>query len=286
MANVPPYGFGISEFTTWPWSFEDDVERYARLGADAIEVCEFKLDQARIPEQLPVIGERGLSISSVQPVVRTLFPSQSQSEPADVRVRMDRFCRTIDSFGSHAAGVPFVTNSGIAPDGNIQYVLDMAVPQYRRVADYAAERGAQVALEPLNAAIMNVESVIWTLEQAVRLVEAVDRPNFGICLDTWNVWQNAGIVDAIVASGERTYCVQVSDWRTPRSFQDRLVPGDGEIPLPALLRAIHDSGYRGPYVVEIFSGGVPDSLWEGDLEEVVRRSRAGLDAAWAAAFAA
>ena len=30
--------------------------------------------------------------------------------------------------------------------------------------------------------------------------------------------------------------------------------------------------------MEIFSGGVPDSLWEGDLWEVIRTSRAGLTA--------
>ena len=80
--------------------------------------------------------------------------------------------------------------------------------------------------------------------------------------------------------------VQVSDWRTPRSFQDRLIPGQGEIPLPPLLRAIHESGYRGAYSVEIFSSGVPDPLWEADLSRVIAESRAGLDRAWQQAFAA
>jgi sugar phosphate isomerase/epimerase len=144
-----------------------------------------------------------------------------------------------------------------------------------------------VALEPLNASIVNVETAIWTLEQAMGVVEAVDRPNFGICLDVWNVWQNAEIAAGIRACGAagRVFVVQVSDWRTPRSYQDRLIPGRGEIPLPGLLRAIHEGGYRGPYVVEIFSSGVPDALWEQDLEGVIRDSRAGMDRAWAAAFA-
>ena len=33
--------------------------------------------------------------------------------------------------------------------------------------------------------------------------------------------------------------------RTPRSFQDRLYIGHGEIPFPAFLRAIHASGASG-----------------------------------------
>jgi sugar phosphate isomerase/epimerase len=76
----------------------------------------------------------------------------------------------------------------------------------------------------------------------------------------------------------------VSDWRTPRSYEDRLIVGQGAIPLPPLLRAVHESGYRGPDVVEIFSGDVPDSLWERDLDQVIAASRTGLEEAWRAAF--
>ncbi len=283
--TTPPYRFGISEFTTWPWSFDQDVERYARLGVDTIEVCEFKLDDKNIDRQLRLIAQHGLAISSVQPSIRTLFPSQSQPEPKDLGERMSLFGQTIERFGAMAVDVPFVTNTGIPPNGNIQEVLDTAKRAYRTVADAAAQYGALVALEPLNSAIMNVESAIWTLHQGMNLVEAVDRPNFGLCLDLWNVWQNANIVEAIRATGDRTFIVQLSDWRTPRSYQDRLIVGQGEIPLPRLLRAIHESSYRGPYVVEIFSGDVPDSLWKGDLSAVIRASHDGLEAAWREAFA-
>jgi sugar phosphate isomerase/epimerase len=251
---------------------------------ESIEVCEIKLDQARLSEQLPMIGEHGLAISSVQPVVRTLFPSRSQPEPKVIADRIERFRQTIERFGTLAAGVPFVTNTGNPPDGNIQEVLDTAVREYQSLADFAGEAGARVALEPLNAAIMNVESAIWTLEQGMRVVEAVDRPNFGICLDVWNIWQNANIEEAIRICGDRAFVVQLSDWRTPQSYEDRLVVGQGDIPLPPLLRAIHESGYRGPYVVEIFSGDVPDSLWRGDLDRVITASREGFEQAWQDAF--
>ena len=60
------YQFGVSEFTTWPWTFERDVETYARLGVQAIEVCEFKLDSARISEQMALPVAHGLAITSVQ----------------------------------------------------------------------------------------------------------------------------------------------------------------------------------------------------------------------------
>lgn len=281
---APQYRFGVSEFTTTPWTFEQDLECYAQLGVEAIEVCEFKLDERRFDEQLALVAPHGLMISSVQPNVRTLFPSQSQPEPRDPWERMTLFYRTIQRFGALAQGVPFVTNTGRPPGGNIQQVSEVAVEVYRDLADEAASSGARIALEPLNPTIMNVETAIWTIQQAFQIVRQVQRENFGLCIDSWNVWQNANLYEAITACGERIFVVQLSDWRTPRSFQGRLSIGHGEIPFPTFLRAIHASGFQGPYVVEIFSAEVPDPLWGGNLKQLIRDNRTNLDAMWQAAF--
>jgi hypothetical protein len=53
-----------------------------------------------------MIKQQGLRISSVQPSVRTLFPSSSQPEPKDVSQRMRRFQQTIERFGDVASGLP------------------------------------------------------------------------------------------------------------------------------------------------------------------------------------
>ena len=47
--------------------------------------------------------------------------------------------------------------------------------------------------------------------------------------------------------------VHVNDWRDPRAIGDRHLPGEGVIPLVALLKAIKKAGYAGAYTLEIFS---------------------------------
>ncbi len=276
------YTLGISEFTTNPWTFEQDVEAYARLGAGAIEVCEFKLDPVRAAEQMCLPAAHGLTVSSVQPVVRTLFPSQSQPEPLDVGERLARFRQSVERLAPFAPGAAFVTNTGVAPGGDVQRVRDACIREYRPLAAYCADHGVRLALEPLNPFIMNIETAVWTVAQAMEIIQAVDHPAFGLCLDCWNVWQDADLEREITAGGDRIFVVQVSDWRAPRSFRDRLVPGRGKIPLPAFLAAVRASGFTGAYSVEIFSADVPDALWEGDLEQTLRDSKAGMDQAWAA----
>jgi sugar phosphate isomerase/epimerase len=156
------------------------------------------------------------------------------------------------------------------------------VREYRALAEYAADHGARVAVEPLNPILMNADTFICSLAEGLKLVEAVDRPNFGIFVDVWHIWQDAAALELIKQCASRIFGVHVNDWHAPRCFGDRATIGRGEIPLPRLLRAIHDAGYRGAYTLEIFSSEhLPDSLWKADLEQVIRDNRAGLDRAWA-----
>jgi len=138
-----------------------------------------------------------------------------------------------------------------------------------------------LALEPLNPTSVNVESAIWTIDQALEVIDAAGFDNVGLCLDYWNIWQNEDVEAAIVRAGDRIFTVQASDWRTPRSFADRIVPGAGAIPLSRLIKATRAAGFTGSYVVEIFSLDVAQSLYDRDLEEVVRECRTGMAAAWA-----
>lgn len=281
----PP--FGVSEFTTWPWSFEQDVENYARLGVDTIEVCEFKLDPARAAEQLACVGDAGLTISSVQPRTHALFPDGLRPEPHSPTERAALYRETISLFGKAAPGTTLVAITGAAPAGNYRESYAVALREYRALADCAADHGVRIALEPLNPIYMNTDTMLCSLPDAARLVAEVDRPSFGLFVDVWHVWQDEKALEHLRACGDRIFGVHVNDWHRPRGFADRAVIGRGEIDLPPLLRAIHQTGYRGAYTLELFSAEtLPDSLWKGDLDAVITESRDGFQSAWRKAFPA
>ncbi|MDQ1069053.1 sugar phosphate isomerase/epimerase family protein [Streptomyces canus] len=277
-----PFPYGVNQFTTMPWSFEEDLKHYADLGVEAIELCETKLDhdRDRAKAQLASVAGAGLPISSVQPLVRTVFPSETQPEPADRRDRLDRFRRSVELMAPFAPGAVFVTNTGPAPDGNLHEAIRQVVTHHRELADIAADHGARIALEPLNPVLLNAETAIWTYRQALDIVQEVDRENVGVCLDLWNLWQDPDLVPRLADAPDRLFLLQVSDWRTPRSRMDRRGVGTGDIPVGQLLHAAYDVGYRGPCVLEIFSDNVPDSLYETDLEDLLRTNRTALEVAW------
>ncbi len=274
---------GISEFTTMPWSFDHDLMRYAAHGAGAIEVVEAKLDDKSYAEQLAAIGAAGLIISGVQPRVRTFFASRMTPEPTSLADRTAALRGTIERLGRFAPGAPFITNTGAHPRGDMAEAMRIVATQLRLLAPIAADHGVRLALEPLNPTSVNAESAIWTIDQALTVIEDAGRDEVGLCLDYWNIWQNAAVEAAIARAGDRIFTVQASDWRVPQSFADRVVPGDGAIPLASLIAATHKAGFRGAYVTEIFSLDVADSLYAADLDAVVMRSLAGMRAACFAA---
>lgn len=280
MSGGLPFAFGVNEFTTEPWSLEQDIEHYTGLGVETIEVCEQKLDDQRFTEQMARLVGSGLVISAVQPLVRTFGSSQMQPEPRGVQARTERLRLSIERLAPFAPGVPFVVNTGAPEKGDVAGMVETTVRELRALASFATDHGVRLALEPLSATSMNAETAIWTVRQALDIIDAVGSEQVGLCLDLWNVWQDAEIEDEIARAGSRILVLQVSDWRMPRSSGDRLVPGDGAIPLGPLLRRVHETGYRGACAVEIFSSDVPDSVYQRDLRTVVRQCRDGLEAAW------
>ncbi|RYL93380.1 sugar phosphate isomerase/epimerase [Sporolactobacillus sp. THM7-4] len=275
-----PFSYGVSEFTTQPRSFEQDIENYARLGVDTIELCEIKLDPDRMTSQLELLRNSGLKVSSVQPQVRTAVPSMGQPHPERIEDRIKIFRQSIERLAPYAPGAVFVTNTGPAPKGNMVEAIQQVIKYHQELSSIADDYGVKIALEPLNPTLLNQETAIWTYKQALNLVQEINRDNVGICLDLWNLWQDAHLIRGMHSSPEKIFLLQVSDWRTPRSNADRRSIGTGAIPAGELLHAVYEAGYRGPCVLEIFSQNVPDSLYNTDLNKLILDNRSALEKAW------
>ncbi len=272
--------FGISQCTTKPWPFERDLECYPALGAGAIEIWESKLarDPARRRAQLAQPAAHGLAVSSFQADVHSLFPTRMTPRPAAFEARRDAFLEVLATCAPLLPGTVFVLNTGIAAGGDVQRAFEATVAAYGTLAARASELGVRLALEPLHPLAMNEDSFAWTLEDALEIVDAVASPALGICADAWNLAGQHDLRARLAACGAKVALAQVSDWRRPRSFLDRLPVGDGALDLRPFLDGVRAAGYGGPIVLEIFSDDVPDSLYERDLEAAIVRSRHALSA--------
>lgn len=274
---MPNPRLAISQITTTPLGLARTLELARRHGF-ALEIAESQLTSEAEPYEK--ILRSGVEVVSLQPATLTPFPTASAPEPRSPADRIQALKGSIERCAKYWPGRALVTNTGALPtEGDEHHVWEGCVAAYRELAAHAERHGMRLALEALGPSLMNRNSILYTYGQALEMVEAVGHPAFGACLDLYNSWQDPMLADVIACNPRHLFLVQLADWRRPRSFHDRRALGQGHIDLRRLLKAIAATGYAGPYVLEIFSEHVPDSLWASPdvTEQAILQSLAHFD---------
>jgi D-psicose/D-tagatose/L-ribulose 3-epimerase len=125
--------------------------------------------------------------------------------------------------------------------------VDLLVEQMKKLANYAADHGVVIGIEPLNRF---ETSFINLAAQAVEVVDRVGSPNCGIMLDTFHMnIEEKSLGDAIRAAGSRMIHLHACE-------NDRGAPGSGHVPWADVQEAVRDVGYDGPVVIESFTNKV------------------------------
>jgi len=145
----------------------------------------------------------------------------------------------------------------IVPDPRPQGMSDAEViaqsaDEVRELANTAAPFGITLAFEFLAPANCSVR----TLALAQKIVERAARPNLGIVFDTFHFFVGGSAMTEITPAATRLIrLVHINDVESkPREAMtdaDRLLPGEGVLPLDAMLRALAANGYDGAYSLEV-----------------------------------
>jgi D-psicose/D-tagatose/L-ribulose 3-epimerase len=244
---------GIS---TWVWTspasteaLEELLPRVARLGYDVVEIpveAEGQFDVARARALADAHGV-GLSVCAViVPGRDLLVPEEAARGVAYLEWCVDAAAR----LGSPVVAGPFYSAVGRcwrAAPGERERDLDTLAATLRRLGAFAAHRGVSLGVETLNRF---ETSFLNTTAQALELIDRVDHPAVGVCLDLFHLGiEEKDLGAAVRAAGPRLKHVQVAE-------NDRGTPGTGHLPWREVAAALREVGYQGRVVIETFSDRV------------------------------
>ena len=274
--------FAVSEFSTLNLGYYEDLAAYAAGGAEGIGLAEAKLPEGQDSESLRKLRESGLTATICLPTTLSVLPMPPFPGPEDPQERIESLCASVRRLAPFEP-VTLLVLTGPAGDRDPAEARKIAVEGLREVARTAREAGVPVALEPIHASARDEFTMVDTIPDAVALVEEVGEP-MGVLFDTWHLWDTPNVLDHIRAEAHRFPAVHVNDWRAEtRGWDDRALPGEGVMDLPAIFAALEDGGFDGWFELEVFSTETyPDSLLKLEPAELVRRGKAGFEAAWAA----
>jgi 4-hydroxyphenylpyruvate dioxygenase len=141
---------------------------------------------------------------------------------------------------------------------------DLRAAQLFRLAELAGNHGVKVAYEALAWG-----KYVNDYEHAHAIVETVDHPHLGTCLDSFHIlsrdWDTAPIEQFNPA---KIFFVQVAD--APKLSMDvlswsrhyRVFPGEGQFELSKFMGHVVRAGYAGPVSLEVFN----DVFRQSDVE--------------------
>jgi sugar phosphate isomerase/epimerase len=278
---VPYPPFSISEASTYPATFEEDLAAYKAGGADGIGIWEFKLPKGQDARSIDALRASGLGATICVPEAPCIVPDPLFPEPRDPVERRKALCASIRRFATFTPiGVMVVPG---APGCNPAQTRRVVVEGVKAAANVAGEVGVTLGFEQIRK---DASSLVSTLPETLDILEDIGAPNIKIIFDTWHFWDLPGVVDDLSKYADRFICIQVNDRRKPRSWGDRLLPGDGDLDLPGFFGALDRGGFRGWYDLEIFSDNglwgndYPDSLYKLKPAEVASRAVAGFRKEW------
>ncbi len=272
--------FGAS---TWLWTspFTSDqvalLERIAALGFDFVELPVENPDDFSVTALRPVLQDLGL-----EAVICTAVTGERDLSAASPQARQQALAyfeaclRLAEGLGATCVAGPLYAPVGKQRQPTEALRLaewERSAASLARLAETAGKHGVRLGLEPLN----RFESdMVNTVEDALRLVAAVDSPHLGISLDSFHMnIEETDFRRAVERAGERLVHLQVSD-------SHRGVPGEGNSDWVGLRDGLRAIGYDGKLAIESFS---PDASSLADAVCIWRRfansqdefARKGLD---------
>ena len=117
----------------------------------------------------------------------------------------------------------------------------------------AADYGMRLALEYMGLP----KSSVRTYAHAMEIVKRSEADNVGLLVDTWHHFAGGSNPEDLLGPGrEKIFTVHINDApdKPPLTLRRRecIWPGDGAVPITAMLRNLKAAGYDGTASVEVF----------------------------------
>jgi len=250
----------LSAISTFGWTLDEDLAFYERAGITAIGASLAKLEAAGIEVGARRLRDAGMRVTNLI----GLGPFHLD-DPAQWSSQRDRVRAALDA--SEAVGAEcMILTTGPARQLSWEDAADALEAALAPVIDDARTRGIPFGLEHTNSLRVDV-GFVHSLADVVDLARRLD---IGVCVETNACWAERGLADTIVSGVDTFRIVQVSDFAIGTlSTPNRLVPGDGDIPLARILGQMLAAGYDGVFDLELIGPRIDEEGYEAACTRAV-----------------
>jgi 2-keto-myo-inositol isomerase len=251
----------ISEATTLPATFAEDVAAYADAGCSAMEVWLTKLE-THLEKETAGATRRLLADRQMTLAAASYQGGLLLSQGEERRAHYDHFRRRLELCQDLGVGTLLVVADFVSAVESID--LERAVVSLRQAAQWAAGFEVRLALE-----FRAASKFCASLDTALALVAQSGEPNVGINFDVFHYYTGPSkLEDLDLLSAANLAFVQLCDLAgVPRELAadaQRIFPGEGDFQLGPILERFRAIGYDGWVSLELMN----PLLWQSRPTQV------------------
>jgi sugar phosphate isomerase/epimerase len=240
--GTPPGTGGAVPLADW----EGLARHAARLGFAGVDLPLLPSLQAGEEKVRAVLSELKLRTGFIAGRVN---PFSGTEETFQTALKdFDEHCRFVKAIGCPRIMVVMRSSSDTPKDEWRKITLDRA----RAMSESMERHQVKIGFEffgPLNARQQFKYEFIYKVPDAIEFCKDAG-PNWGVCLDSWHWYLVGGTPEDIIAAGKsRINIVHIDDAKAQPAEDardnQRLLPGEGVIPLVSMFQALIKIGYEG-----------------------------------------
>lgn len=262
--GLSPWPLGINTSTIRPASLREKIEVTAEAGYDCIELWgndleDYENDGGDLDELRAELEQFGLDVPNVIGLWNAVPPTWDEFEDG-LEATKERLRRAAAVGAKRAAAVPMPDRAEM----NLQQDAEM----YRELLRIGREEyGVIVGLE-----FLGFLDGIHRLSQASAIAIEANDPDACIINDMYHLYRGGSgmegikLIDGAMIGVFHWNDVPNEPAREELEDSDRVMPGDGILPLEEVLQTLWRINYRGALTLELFNR----ELWERPPEEVAR----------------
>ena len=245
----------VNSLSSRNWTLRQDLDCYERLGIGRITVYLPKLLEAGVESAVAEISGRQLRVDGILAgrafdlVDEGSWPRTRDAMMTAIEVAHQLGASTLQTTGGSAGGRPY------------EWAAERFGLALAPVAAAAAAAGIRIALEPTRPQFAHV-GFVHTLRDGLALAA-----DLGILLvpDTAHSWWEPGVNGLLAGGVDRFAVVQLADLAFGAPVLERLVPGDGAVPIGPMLAATVGAGFPGPFELEIIGSAIESEGYESAI---------------------
>ena len=252
-----------------------DIAMWQELGIDHVGLILPKISDVGWDAARTMVTQADLRVSTIfGPTYRRLDADRGEGWwDADQQGTVD----TLEFAASVNAESVYVC-SGSAPTLTWDEAADAFCELVAPAAARSAELGIPLLVEPTNPLRSDVSFIFWQRDA----MDLARRAGTKVMLDFQSCWYERGLEQTVRDNIDLVGVAQLSDYVVGTAETgNRVVPGDGDIPLEQLVAMALDAGYEGTFDLEVMGPRIEEEGYRSAVGRAVEQASELLERAGA-----